>query len=154
MSCMMLPCKANRPFTPASGPWRRWKCVSPFSNRRAPTRKCALRTKWRFRADRARYRSLRRCLQPVPTDDLSDTSTMIEDPPLLQIRRNFARPGIAMLKRFAAVPTEHLVDAMDGRGALDFMVKPIDPSRASFVGSAVTCLCAPGDNLAIVGALA
>jgi len=79
---------------------------------------------------------------------------MIEDPPLLQIRRNFARPGIAMLKRFAAVPTEHLVDAMDGRGALDFMVKPIDPSRASFVGSAVTCLCAPGDNLAIVGALA
>jgi len=79
---------------------------------------------------------------------------MIEDPPLLQIRRNFARPDAALIRRFANIPTEHLVDAMDGRGALDFMVKPIDPGRASFVGSAVTCLCAPGDNLAIVAALA
>ena len=79
---------------------------------------------------------------------------MIEDPPLLQIRRNFARPERALLDRLAGVPTEHLVDAMDGRGALDFMVKPVDPARASFVGSAVTCLCAPGDNLAIVAALA
>ena len=79
---------------------------------------------------------------------------MIEDPPLLQIRRNFARPDAALLERFANVPTGHLVDAMDGRGALDYRVKPIDPDRASFVGSAVTCLCAPGDNLAIVTALA
>ena len=79
---------------------------------------------------------------------------MIEDPPLLQIRRNFARPDAAMIARFVGVPTEHLVDAMDGRGALDFMVKPIDSNRASFAGSAVTCLCAPGDNLAIVAALA
>lgn len=79
---------------------------------------------------------------------------MIEDPPLLQIRRNFPRPETALLSRFAGVPTEHLVDAMDGRGALDFMVKPIDSAHASFVGSAITCLCAPGDNLAIVAALA
>jgi 4-hydroxy-4-methyl-2-oxoglutarate aldolase len=79
---------------------------------------------------------------------------MIEDPPVLQIRRNFARPDAALIERFANIPTEHLVDAMDGRGALDFMVKPIDPEHASFVGSAVTCLCAPGDNLAIVAALA
>ena len=79
---------------------------------------------------------------------------MIEDPPLLQIRRNFARADAALLGRFANVPTGHLVDAMDGRGALDYRVKPIDPDRASFVGSAVTCLCAPGDNLAIVAALA
>ena len=79
---------------------------------------------------------------------------MIEDPPLLQIRRNFERPETTLLERFVGVPTEHLVDAMDGRGALDYRVKPVDPSRASFVGSAVTCLCAPGDNLAIVAALA
>ena len=79
---------------------------------------------------------------------------MIEDPPLLQIRRNFGRPGRALLDRFAGVPTEHLADAMDGRGALDFQVKPVDPSRANFVGSALTCLCAPGDNLAIVASLA
>lgn len=79
---------------------------------------------------------------------------MIEDPPLLQIRRNFRRPEAALLQRFAGVPTEHLADAMDGRGALDFTVKPVDPSRAAFVGSALTCQCAPGDNLAIVAALA
>lgn len=79
---------------------------------------------------------------------------MIEDPPLLQIRRRFRRPDQDTLQRFAGVPTEHLVDAMDGRGALDFGVKPVDPSRASFVGSALTCQCAPGDNLAIVAALA
>jgi 4-hydroxy-4-methyl-2-oxoglutarate aldolase len=79
---------------------------------------------------------------------------MIEDPPILQIRRNFERPATTLLERFAGVPTEHLVDAMDGRGALDYRVKPVDPARASFVGSAVTCLCAPGDNLAIVAALA
>ena len=79
---------------------------------------------------------------------------MIEDPPLLQIRRNFARPDAALLLSFANVPTEHLCDAMDGRGALDYRIKAIDPQRANFVGSAVTCLCAPGDNLAIVAALA
>lgn len=79
---------------------------------------------------------------------------MIEDPPLLQIRRNFARPDRATLDRFVGVATEHLADAMDGRGALDFMVKPIDPERANFVGSALTCLCSPGDNLAIVASLA
>ena len=79
---------------------------------------------------------------------------MIEDPPLLQIRRHFARPDAALLQRFAGVPTEHLVDAMDGRGALDHRVKAVDPASATFVGTAVTCLCAPGDNLALVAALA
>lgn len=79
---------------------------------------------------------------------------MTEDPPLLQIRRNFERPDPALLSRLSGALTEHLVDAMDGRGALDFMVKPVDPGRATFMGFAVTCLCAPGDNLAIVAALA
>lgn len=79
---------------------------------------------------------------------------MIEDPPLLQIRRKFVRADPALLARFANVPTGHLADAMDGRGALDYRVKAVDAARASFVGSAVTCQCAPGDNLAIVAALA
>lgn len=79
---------------------------------------------------------------------------MIEDPPLLQIRRRFARPDAALVAKFAQVPTEHLVDAMDGRGALDYRIKPVDTGRASFAGCAVTCQCAPGDNLAIVAALA
>lgn len=79
---------------------------------------------------------------------------MTEDPPLLQIRRNFPRPPRELVQHFAGVPTEHLADAMDGRGALDFRVKPVDPQRATFAGSALTCQCAPGDNLALVAALA
>lgn len=79
---------------------------------------------------------------------------MIEDPPLLQIRRRFARPDAALVAKFAHVPTEHLADAMGGRGALDYRIKPIDAAHANFAGCAVTCQCAPGDNLAIVAALA
>lgn len=79
---------------------------------------------------------------------------MIEDPPLLQIRRGFSRPDRTVLDSFRNVQTEHLADAMGGRGALDYQIKPIDPQRAAFVATAVTCLCGPGDNLAIVAALA
>ena len=79
---------------------------------------------------------------------------MIEDPRLLRIRRSIARPDPAVLARFADVQTEHLADAMDGRGALDYQIKAVDPARASFVGTAVTCLCGPGDNLALVTCLA
>ncbi|MBV9736495.1 MAG: 4-hydroxy-4-methyl-2-oxoglutarate aldolase [Acidisphaera sp.] len=79
---------------------------------------------------------------------------MLEEPPVLQVRRLRHRPERALLARFADVPTGFLVDCMDGRGALDHRVKPVDPQRAAFAGVAVTCLCGPGDNLAIVGALA
>jgi 4-hydroxy-4-methyl-2-oxoglutarate aldolase len=85
---------------------------------------------------------------------LQEISAVIEDPPLLQIRRNFTRPDRALLARFVNVQTEHLADAMGGRGALDFLVKPVDPDRANFTGSAVTSLCGPGDNLALVASLA
>ena len=79
---------------------------------------------------------------------------MSDAPPLLQIRRGFDRPGAALLQRFAGVPTTHLADAMDGRGALDYRVKPVDAGQAAFIGTALTCQCAPGDNLAIGAALA
>jgi 4-hydroxy-4-methyl-2-oxoglutarate aldolase len=79
---------------------------------------------------------------------------MIEDPPLLQVRRNFSRPGRDVLARFAGVPPGFLVDCMNGKGALDFQIKPVDRNRAAFVGSALTCYCGPGDNLALLGALA
>lgn len=78
---------------------------------------------------------------------------MIEDPRLLQIRRSISRPDPATVARFANVQTEHLADAMDGRGALDYQIKAVDPARATFVGSAVTCQCGPGDNLAVVATL-
>lgn len=79
---------------------------------------------------------------------------MIEDPPLLQVRRSFSRPGRDVLARFAGVPTGFLVDCMDGKGALDFQIKPLDRNRSTFAGSALTCHCGPGDNLALMGALA
>lgn len=78
---------------------------------------------------------------------------MLEEAPLLQIRRNFRRPRAELLARFAGAPTGFLADCMDGRGAVDYQVKPVDPACAAFVGSALPCLCGPGDNLAILAAL-
>jgi len=79
---------------------------------------------------------------------------MIEDPPLLTIRRRIERPDAPKLAKLAGVQTGNLVDAMDGRGALDFAIKPVDPKRASFVGPALTCEPGPSDNLAILAAIA
>jgi 4-hydroxy-4-methyl-2-oxoglutarate aldolase len=79
---------------------------------------------------------------------------MIEDPPLLTIRRDIARPPAELVARFKDVPTGNLVDCMDGSGALDYRIKPIDPARALFFGPAVTCATGPSDNLAIFGAIA
>ncbi len=79
---------------------------------------------------------------------------MIEDPPLLTIRRDIARPPAELVARCKDVPTGNLVDCMDGYGALDYRIKPIDPGRAVFFGPAVTCATGPSDNLAIFGAVA
>jgi 4-hydroxy-4-methyl-2-oxoglutarate aldolase len=79
---------------------------------------------------------------------------MIEDPPLLTIRRDIVRPPAELVARCKDVPTGNLVDCMDGYGALDYRIKPIDPARAVFFGPAVTCATGPSDNLAIFGAVA
>jgi 4-hydroxy-4-methyl-2-oxoglutarate aldolase len=79
---------------------------------------------------------------------------MIEDPPLLTVRRRFARPTRAQLDAFAGVPTGFVADAMNGRGALDARIKPIGRAPASFHGVAITCHAGPADNLALFGALA
>ena len=79
---------------------------------------------------------------------------MIKDPPLLRIRRKFPRPSKKVLAAFAGVPTGFATDAMNGRGALDYRIKPIVPMKEVMVGVAMTCHCGPGDNLALFGALA
>ena len=79
---------------------------------------------------------------------------MIEDPPLLTIRRGFARPPPATVAAFAGLPTGHAVDAMGGRGALDYRIKPLAPMTSVMVGVAMTCHCGPADNLALFAALA
>ena len=78
---------------------------------------------------------------------------MIEDPPLLQIRRRFPRPTSGEVEAFRGIPTGNVCDAMNGRGAMDGRIKPIAGS-AAFCGVALTCDAGPADNLAVLGALA
>lgn len=78
---------------------------------------------------------------------------MLEESPILQIRRKFRRPDAKLVARFKDAPTGFLADCMDGRGAVDRDLKPVDPARAAFAGVALPCLCGPGDNLAILAAL-
>ena len=79
---------------------------------------------------------------------------MIEDPPLLTILRDRPRPDAALVARLAGAMTGHVIDAMDGAGAMAAAIKPIDPARAAFVGVALPCQTGPGDNLAVMAALA
>jgi 4-hydroxy-4-methyl-2-oxoglutarate aldolase len=78
---------------------------------------------------------------------------MIKDPPLLRVRRNFPRPSEAVLRALRSVPTGFIVDCMNGRGALDYRIKPLDPNNCKFVAPIVTCHPGPGDNLAVFAAL-
>src|SRR3954467_2173492 len=78
---------------------------------------------------------------------------MIKDTPLLTIQRHFRRPTAKLLAAFRGVPTGHLVDAMGGRGCLDYRIAPLFPDNAEMVGVAVTCHAGPADNLALFGAL-
>jgi len=78
---------------------------------------------------------------------------MLKDPPLLTIRRKFQRPPREHMAQLEGAQTGHIVDALQGRGALDYRVKPVDPERALFVGPALTCETGANDNLAILAAL-
>jgi 4-hydroxy-4-methyl-2-oxoglutarate aldolase len=77
---------------------------------------------------------------------------VIENPPLLTVRRNFPRPTDAEVSAFANSPTGHLVDSMNGRGALAYRIKPVSEAK-TFCGVAVTCEAGPGDCLALFGTL-
>ncbi len=82
---------------------------------------------------------------------------MIDEVPLLTIRRRFARPTPAQVEAFAGLPTGFVADALlaargGGRGALDGRIKPIDKS-GPFTGVVVPCEAGPADNLAVFGAL-
>jgi 4-hydroxy-4-methyl-2-oxoglutarate aldolase len=78
---------------------------------------------------------------------------MLDNPPILTIHRGFKRPDKALIEAFRGAQTSHLADAMDGRGALDYRVKPLDPVTASFVGTAMTAFAYPADVAAVFGAL-
>ncbi len=78
---------------------------------------------------------------------------MLDNPPLLTIHRGWQRPDRALLARFRGAQTSHLVDAMEGRGALDYRIKPVDPANAAFVGPALTAHAYPADVVGVYGAL-
>lgn len=79
---------------------------------------------------------------------------MLEDPPLLVVKRAGPRPDDTLIARLRGAQTGHVVDAMDGRGALSAAIKAVDTARASFVGVALTAETGPSDNLALAAAVA
>lgn len=80
---------------------------------------------------------------------------MIEEPPLLTIRKPARRPTAEQVAALAAQPTGFLCDAMEGRGALDPTLGWLDvdalPHR--FAGVALTAEPGPDDILALTAAL-
>lgn len=78
---------------------------------------------------------------------------MLEDPPLLTIRKSWQRPAAAKIARLKNVQTGQAVDAMDGRGALDAAIKALDPDCCIVLGPAITCETGPDDNLALIAAI-
>ena len=78
---------------------------------------------------------------------------MINERPLLTVRRDFPRPDPRSVGRFSGAATVHLADAMDGRGALGYQIKAINPELSAFAGAALTCYAGPDDSLAILAAL-
>jgi 4-hydroxy-4-methyl-2-oxoglutarate aldolase len=79
---------------------------------------------------------------------------MIDDPPLLTIRRTIQRPERSLVESFVGTPASFIVDAMDGRGTLDWRIKPLPGTPSRFVGTALPCLNGPADNLALCAAVA
>ncbi|HEY4249587.1 MAG TPA: hypothetical protein VGM87_00215 [Roseomonas sp.] len=79
---------------------------------------------------------------------------MLHNPSLLTIHRGHRRPDAALVAAFRGAQTSHLCDAMDGRGALDYRIKPLDADNAVFVGPALTAFAYPADTVGMFGALA
>ncbi len=78
---------------------------------------------------------------------------MIEEPPVLTLRRNFERPTAAQVSAFKGVQTGFVVDAMSGRGAMDGTIKPVTEDQSTFCGVAVTCHAGPADIMAPFAAI-
>jgi 4-hydroxy-4-methyl-2-oxoglutarate aldolase len=79
---------------------------------------------------------------------------MLEDPPLLTIKKNFSRIPAEKLAPLKGAQTGHVIDAMFGRGAMDCAIKAVDPARVHFMGTAFPVETGPSDNLAISAGVA
>ena len=81
---------------------------------------------------------------------------MIEEPPLLTIKRPGRRPTAAQIAAFQDVPTSFVVDAMFGAGSLSPTIRPLGEGRdlaCRAAGPALTADCGPADILALLAAL-
>lgn len=81
---------------------------------------------------------------------------MIEEPPILTLKKSFPRPGAAQIEAFRGLPTGFVCDAMHGQGALDSSVAPIGFGRdieCTAVGPALVAENGPAEILATMGAL-
>ena len=77
---------------------------------------------------------------------------MIEDSTVLNIKKDFVRASKSQLNSFIGYQTGHIVDAMNGRGAMSGDIKAINPVYSNFIGNVLTCYCGPSDNLAAIAA--
>ena len=78
---------------------------------------------------------------------------MLDDPPILKVRKPDRRPTEKQIMSFVGAITSHVADCMDGRGAMHHSIKPLHLNSAIFCGPALTCFAYPADNLAVMGAL-
>ncbi len=81
---------------------------------------------------------------------------MIEEPPLLTIKRGTQRPTQRQINAFCNIPTSFVVDAMLGDGALASNIRPVGDGRdidCRAVGPALTVDCGPADVLALLAAI-
>ena len=72
---------------------------------------------------------------------------MIKEPPLITMRRGFPRPRAREVAAFAGAPTGNVVDALGGRGALDYTIKSLAPVTSVLVGVALTCRAGPAPTM-------
>lgn len=83
---------------------------------------------------------------------------MIENPPLIQIKKSTSRnrPSKEQINSFKDIPTGFICDAMDGYGALDSAIKPLSiPGKSAnhIVGPALTVFSGAADVLGMAIAL-
>jgi len=80
---------------------------------------------------------------------------VLEQPPLLTIRRRCDRPSAGVLAEFGRAESAQVADAQGGGGALDHRIQALPgiPFSGTIVGSALTCETGPADVLAAVAAL-
>ena len=78
---------------------------------------------------------------------------MLDDPPILKVQKPKRRPKNQQISALKGAMTGNVVDCMDGRGAMNHVIKPLQPSIASICGPALTCFAYPADNLGVIAAL-